>query len=498
MKLILEEIGDKESGMKFEIERHKADNIVVGRSSQPNPKFSNEDFQLQIAKNDQYLSRWHFLLQMRAPNCYISDIGSVNKTYVNDFKKGNHIKDTVLLKEGNVIKAGRTYFKVHIISDDASIDEKVCCVLCGSEINDDSSVTKDSANVLCSLCRQKQEEKIVSDRFPQFDILCSKCGAKLAHKTNADGRATELVDIAQYMCDCCISSERKTDPELVGDYEILAELGKGGMGIVYKALHIKTRRLVALKMILPKTKMDKRTSLLFQREINIMRNITHRNVVKLYEAGEANGNLYFTSEYLAGGSVEDQVLKKRKALSVEESCKIILDVLEGLSHIHEKGYVHRDISPSNMLISVGGVVKLSDMGLSKSYELAGQSGITTTGETAGKILYMAPEQITNYRYVKPLADIYSTGIVLYYLLTGKFPYEFPTPLDMLMDFIGKKKKKEPIAIILEDKPIPIRDRDSRIPSSLARVVDKAIDKAPNKRQRSAEEMKLAMLDAIAA
>ena len=174
-----------------------------------------------------------------------------------------------------------------------------------------------------------------------------------------------------------------------------------------------------------------------------------------------------------------------------------MDVLEGLSHIHGKGYVHRDISPSNMLISAGDEIKLSDMGLSKSYELAGQSNITITGETAGKILYMAPEQITNYRFVKPLADIYSAGIVFYYLLTGKFPYDFPTPLDMLLDIIGKNKKKEPIVIILEDNPIPIRDRNNCIERAIARIVDKAINKAPGNRYHSAKEMKQAISNAVA-
>lgn len=483
--------------MRFEIERNEADNIIVGRSSQSSPKFTNEDSQLQVDRNDHYLSRWHFLLQIRSPNCYIIDIGSLNHTYVNDFKKGNHIKDAVELKDGDIIKAGRTYLKVHIVSDDTPKEDRIYCALCGSEIIDNLSARSDSTDVLCSICRPKQDKNMAVSCSPQLEILCSKCGAKLSDKINTDGRAVELLDIAQYVCESCIDSERKSGTEFVGDYEILAELGKGGMGVVYKALHVKTGRLAALKKILPKTKMDKRTSVLFQREINIMRNITHRNVVKLYEAGESNGKLYFTSEYLAGGNVEDQILKNRKALPIDESCRIISDLLEGLSCIHEKGYVHRDISPSNMLISVNGAVKLSDMGLSKSYELAGQSGITLTGETAGKVLYMAPEQITNYRFVRPQADIYSTGIVFYYLLTGKFPYEFPTPLDVLMDFIGKKKKKDPIAIILEDEPIPIRDRDNHIPSSLARVVDKAIDKAPNKRQRSAEDMKLAILDAIA-
>lgn len=497
MQVVLEELGDKRSGVKFVIERCEADNIIVGRASQLNPKFSNEDSQLQIDKNDGYLSRWHFLLQIRKPNCFISDLGSLNHTYVNNFKKGNHIKDTVLLKEGDVIKAGRTYLRVHVVSDDVSVDEKVRCASCDSEINDDLLLTDGKAKLLCSLCQRKKEENIVEGRLPHIDILCSRCGDKLTNSTDADGRSAELIDIAQYMCERCISIERKDTPKLFGDYEILVELGKGGMGVVYKALHAKTGRLVALKMILPKTKMDKRTSLLFQREINIMKNLVHSNVVRLYEAGEFNGNLFFTSEYVAEGSVEDRILKKRKALSVEESCKIMLDVLEGLSYIHKKGYVHRDISPSNILISVSGTVKLSDMGLSKSYDLAGQSGITTSGETAGKILYMAPEQITNYRFVKPAADIYSIGIVFYYLLTGMFPYEFPTPLDMLLDFIGKKKKKEPIAIVLEDNPIPIRDRNSSIPRSIACVVDKAINKAHGRRQRSAEEMKLAILDAIA-
>ncbi|MEM2936417.1 MAG: protein kinase, partial [Candidatus Bathyarchaeia archaeon] len=158
--------------------------------------------------------------------------------------------------------------------------------------------------------------------------------------------------------------------------------------------------------------------------------------------------------------------------------------------------VHRDVSPTNILFDNKGCAKLSDMGLAKSFELAGQSGITAPGETGGKILCIAPEQILDFCFVKPAADVYSVGVCLYFLLTARFPYHFPSPLDLLLGVAGLREVKHPFAIVLEDEPIPIIERKPDIPAPLAAVIDRCLRKNPEERFKDARELGGAIRKAI--
>jgi serine/threonine-protein kinase len=154
---------------------------------------------------------------------------------------------------------------------------------------------------------------------------------------------------------------------------------------------------------------------------------------------------------------------------------------------------HAPLRKGHLLKRAGDVsfeAKLSDFGLAKSYTNAGQSGITRVGESSGTIFFMAPEQITNYRFVKPPADLYSLGVSLYYLLTGRYQFDFPSPMEQVRGLLKGKPQKDPLLIVLEDRPIPIRERLPELPRSLAEVVDKAVRKAEGKRyQRAGEFLK---------
>lgn len=499
MKVVLEVIEGIDKGEKFVIKRNESDNIIVGRSKRTHSQFQDKYSQLQITKEDLYFSRWHFLLQIRPPHCYIRDTGSTNHTYVNDFKKENWIKETLALKNGDIIKAGRTHIKVYIFPEKEK-EVRYYCVSCKKELPELGKKAPEDLkqeDFLCAECRQKREKaREAAWKKKKKKILCFQCGKDVMDKANTDGCAGELMGIALYLCEDCAHSESKEDLREIGEYKILQELGQGGMGVVYKAWHKPTGRLVALKKILPEREMDKRSLKRFYREISMVQQLVHPNIIRFYNSGIYKGKPYFVCEYMPKGNVEERLLERKKHLPIKEACGIILDVLEGLSYAHKKGIVHRDIKPSNMLFTNDNKVKLADMGIAKSYETAGQSTITKKGEAGGTLIYMAPEQILNYRFVKPPADVYSVGVSLYYMLTGKFPYEFPTTLDRLLGLFGHKKVKDPILIILEDRPIPIRKRNSRIPKSLAQVVDKAINKDEGSRYPSAKEMREAIRSVV--
>ncbi len=540
MQIILEIIKGTRIGRNkpsFIISCYRPDNITVGRAPRKSEKFSAKYPHIQISPDDLRLSRWHFMIQVRPPNCFICDIGSTNHTYVNDFKKGQHIKDSIKLKHGDVIKAGRTYLKTHIMAEEPKEISKYYCTRCKKELKDVDRKPADdigAKDFICEECRKKEpavhrwmqdserrkrrplfgwlrkemskdEERatVAEEKQPPAEnmvplkeaeaseIRCSRCGRNMMEQANKDRKAQELRDVAIYLCEDCAVRKRE-DKKKISDYLILREIGKGGMGVVYEAWHKPTGRLVAMKELLSDNLMDDKNLKLFHREISVTRELTHPNIVRFYDSFTKKRTPYLVTEYMPGGNAEDRLLKQKGPFPTDEACRIILDILEGLSWAHKRGIVHRDIKPQNILFDKEGQAKLSDMGLAKSFEQAGQSGITTPGETGGTPLYMAPEQILDFCFVKPPADIYSVGVCLYYFLTGKFPFHFPSRLDVLMGLMKVKKAKHSFTIVLEEDPIPILERKPDLPKALAYVIDKCLKKKPEYRFGNAKDLREAM------
>lgn len=477
------------------------DCFLVGRDA-PDCK---AHFRLSPSK-DMYVSRNHFLLEVRPPRCYIRDNKSTNGTFVKqsgdrEFKR----IDVAELYDGDLIKIGDTALRVNMVKEEVFAPaEKVFCIRCGADISDvlkDKESDELSASVfICQECKRKEVAKIKPAHLPKMNYQCIGCNRDVT-RANKDGRAEEVSDIALYLCNSCVIKEQmEVDIKEIKGYQILKELGRGGMGVVYKAWHKPTNRLVALKKILTEGAIDKKANILFQREIAVMKDLIHPNIVRLIDQGIVDQEHYFVSEYLPDGDVDGLVTKVYKGpLPIKDASNIICQTLEGFEYAHSKGYVHRDIKPQNILLTKKKdkiIAKISDFGLSKSFEDAGQSGITKRGELAGTILFMAPEQITDYRFVKPPADIYSIGVTFYYLLTARYQFHFPTPLDQLKGLLKGEKPKDPILIILEDSPIPIREQNPSIPKELAKVVDKAIGKNKRERFQSAREFKEAIQNAI--
>ena len=236
--------------------------------------------------------------------------------------------------------------------------------------------------------------------------------------------------------------------------------------------------IVAVKVMLSRVDADDEAIAKFKRETAITAKLDHPKIVRVTESGASGAVFYFIMEFCDGGSAWDLMLKHKGRLSLAQAKPIILGALDALAFAYEKGFVHRDLKPQNILLSRG-EVRLSDFGLAKSFQQAGLSGMSITGGFAGTPVFMPREQITNFKYVKPVSDEWSMGATIYNLLTGQFPCEFT-------------KERDPIDVILNDDIVPIHQRDKTIPKNLCAVIDKALEKKTKARHQTAAEILAAM------
>jgi len=263
-------------------------------------------------------------------------------------------------------------------------------------------------------------------------------------------------------------------------YEILGELGRGGMGVVYKAHQISLQRLVAIKVIAADLAAEAGILARFQRERFLLAQLGHPNVVAAYDAGESGGLQYFVMEFVDGVSFATLV-KQLGTLPVVEACELIRQAAVGLQHIHEHGLVHRDIKPSNLLLTPSGTVKLIDLSLARWEQgpTHGQS-IMTNLQTLGTFDYIAPEQCEDSHSVDIRADIYSLGCTFYELLSGRAPFAAFGSLVMKI----RAHALEPIA--------PIQQCRADVPKQLAVVLERMVAKDRNNRFSTPAEIHTAL------
>jgi serine/threonine protein kinase len=225
---------------------------------------------------------------------------------------------------------------------------------------------------------------------------------------------------------CLLKLARAGDPEL----GLLAryELGRGGTGAVYLARHVTTGEQIALKLVLPGSAGTPNGRARFLRETTLASSLRHRNILESYGALNAAGAYCFASEYCRGGSLSQFLDHSRRRLSVKRAISLFLQVLDGLNHAHRSGVVHRDLAPGNILLGKGGngatVAKVGDFGVGKLFDQAGLSGLTRTGDAAGKPAYVPRQQVVNFRYAKPAVDVWAAAACLYCTLTGTCPRDF--------------------------------------------------------------------------
>ncbi len=258
--------------------------------------------------------------------------------------------------------------------------------------------------------------------------------------------------------------------QTVGRYEITGELGRGAMGVVYKALDPTIGRTVALKTMrldvhgLDAQEMVRR----FQNEARAAGVLNHPNIVTIYDAGEQDGIFYIAMEFIEGTTLHELLTEKR-VLATDEVLQLARQISRGLDYAHSNGIVHRDIKPANIMITPNGTVKIMDFGIAKS---GGQ--VTNTGQVLGTPNYMSPEQVKG----KPLdgrSDLFSLGVILYEMLTGEKP------------FVGQNVTTI-IYKIVNETPITPRDLDVTVHPGLSAIVTKALAKAPDDRYQSGADM----------
>jgi tetratricopeptide (TPR) repeat protein len=256
-------------------------------------------------------------------------------------------------------------------------------------------------------------------------------------------------------------------------YEILGRVGRGGVGIVYKARHERLNRLVALKMLLVAAHADAAQVARFRAEAEAQARVQHAHIVQIFEVGEADGWPYLALEYVDGGSLGDRL--KGTPQPARWAAELVETLARAMQHAHERGLVHRDLKPANVLLAVDGTPKISDFGLAKRVR-PGEASPTQSGDIVGTPSYMAPEQAAGAIHrIGPASDVYALGAILYELLTGRPPFLGPTALDTLLQ-------------VRDQEPVPPRRWLPTVPPDLETIALKCLRKEPDKRYASAEAL----------
>ena len=267
------------------------------------------------------------------------------------------------------------------------------------------------------------------------------------------------------------TEELTTGSTFAGRYQIIEELGKGGMGKVYKAHDTEIKEKVALKLLKPEIAADKKTIERFQNELRFARKISHRNVCRMYDLNKEEGIYYITMEYVPGEDLKSTIIRIGQ-LPIAKTISIAKQVCEGLEEAHRLDVVHRDLKPQNIMIDKEGNARIMDFGIARS--ITGK-GITRAGVMIGTPEYMSPEQVEG-KEVDQRSDIYSLGVNLYEMVAGQVPFEGDTPFT-----IGIKQKSE--------TPKDPKELNTQIPGDLSKVILRCMEKDKEKRYQSAGEVR---------
>jgi predicted Ser/Thr protein kinase len=255
----------------------------------------------------------------------------------------------------------------------------------------------------------------------------------------------------------------------VPGFVLEGELGRGGMGVVYRARQVPLNRPVALKMVLSGAHADPKDRARFLTEAEAVAAVRHPHVVQVFEFGEHDGRPYFAMEYLDGGSLAG-LLRSRGKLSPAEAATLVEQCARGVQAAHDLGIVHRDLKPGNVLLDAAGEPKVTDFGLAKR---GGKSDLTCTGAVMGTPAYMAPEQAKGEgKFVGPGADVYALGVILYECLAGRTPFRADETVALLMQ-------------VATDEAPPVRRFAPEVPRDLDLICQKCLAKGPHERYATA-------------
>ncbi|HEV2717522.1 MAG TPA: protein kinase, partial [Terriglobales bacterium] len=419
-------------GREFTFDHH--DTFLIGRS---------ESAHLYLPE-DKFFSRHHCLLEIAPPRCFLRDLGSTNGTFVN----GQRVPEA-FLRSGDRIQGGQTVLEV-----DVQVEQP-------AQVDDSEAPTVSQPSLVL--------------------VECANCGRR--ETTEASGTN----EVFTFVCEEC-REELKRRPQPVPGYEMIKMLGRGGMGCVMLARDEKSGLSVAIKTLLPEVAVTQQALKRFMREIEVAAALDHPNIVRFIESGTHNGAVFLVTEYVEGLDAARLADAQGGKLPYRQAIDIISQALDALAYAHGKNYIHRDIKESNILttgVAPNLTAKLTDFGLAKSFTNSGMSGITMAGDMAGTFAYMPPEQIKDFRNVRPTSDIYAIGMTAYSLLSG----------DTALDVDPTQGMAGTVKAIFENPIVPLRQRAPEVPERLAEVIERALCKDPSDRWQSAAAMRTAMTHA---
>lgn len=434
MEVRLRVLAGPYSGQTFTFNQH--DTFLIGR---------NPEAHLCLPQ-DRFFSRNHCLLEISPPRCFLRDLGSTNGTFVNSERV-----QTAFLKSGDRIQGGETVLEV--------------------EVQAEQPVTSEWTS----------GARLEPTRPAIVVVECMHCGRREQAEASApDERMT-------FLCEDC-RVELRRQPQTIPGYDLVKVLGRGGMGCVMLAREQTGGRPVAIKTLLPEVAVSEKALNRFMREIDVASNLKHPHIVEFLDRGTSNGVVYLITEFVEGADAAKLAEARGGNLSYQETVLITTQALDALAYAHDQGYIHRDIKDQNILVSGAWpnlTAKLTDFGLAKSFTQSGMSGMTMAGEMAGTLAYMPPEQIRNFRDVRPTSDIYALGMTAYSLLTGAVALDVGTNAGMA----------DTIRAIFDQPNIPLRQRTPDVPEAIAQIIDLALAKDPARRWQSAAAMRNALLHA---
>ncbi len=401
--------------------------FVIGRAP---------DCDLVLPADSAGVSRHHARLEVDPPHAKLVDLRSTNGTWVNSLRLHHTSHVELSLATEDKIGIGETAFQLYVEAP-LGTQRRLRCSECGlSELLDHSPLGPH----VCGDCLGTQVES-EAQRFRRLDELAKE----------------------------------------IDGYQVGRRLGAGGMGTVYAGIRDRDGMPVALKVMRSQLFAEQKHRADFLREMRVAGGLEHPNLVRCIDGGESATSLWLALEYCAGGSLH-QVLRARDTrLTPQEAISLFDDVLEGLGFMHDLGYVHRDIKPQNILLHQGRA-RLADFGLAKSFEKAGLTAqlITRTGQDVrGTPSFTPREQVINFKYVKPVSDVWSAAASMYYGLTGTFPR-------------NKIKGRQRMLVALIGQLVPIRQREARVPAPLAELIDRALSPHPEERPQDARAFQAAL------
>ncbi|MDR1919881.1 MAG: protein kinase [Tannerellaceae bacterium] len=440
------------SGKEFVFDRRES--LVLGR---------HKDCPIQLPEAT--VSRYHCILEIAPPSVLVRDFGSLNGTYLNGKKIGQR-EASMSAEEGK--KMQHHPFPM--------------------QAGDQLKLGSDCEFAIEVDIPQEAAPKLEPDISPE----CRQDPGKML--------AFILKQAQESLRKGARESVEEGIREIAG-YRNIKRLGKGGMGEALLVEDEVSGQEMVLKFMLPEAAADERSKNIFRREAYLSGQLVHKNVVRQHLFGSCGDVFFILLEYCRGGSVDKLMRKNQGKLSLDLATHIMLQVLDGLQHVHHaqvraklkdgeevsaNGVVHRDLKPANIFLSDDSsqpLALVADFGLAKTFETAGLSSHTRTGEVAGSMQFMPRQQVLDFRYAQPDVDVWAAAASYYNMLTGAYPKPFVAGKDMA-------------AQVLNLPSVPIRQREPKIPDKLAQVIDAALVDDPQIGIRTVEAFKRSIIEAL--